>query len=125
MGGRPHRAAEARRILPIRASMSAHYCKDLPGEVGSWVCLLVEVHNFLYLGGKTALGGEVLNDTQRTALESLITSMEEQKILVDLGRIRFDYTREMVAVMEDLAADKVIAWWPTVGEEGIQPAERL
>ena len=51
--------------------------------------------------------------------------MEEQKRLVDLGRIRFDYMREMVAVMEDLDADKVIACWPTVEEEGIQPAERF
>ena len=40
-------------------------------------------------------------------------------------RIRFDYAGEMVAIMEDLEADKVIACWPKIGEAGIQPAERF
>eukprot|EP00435_Cladocopium_sp_Y103_P034828 s532_g9.t1 len=135
-GGRPHRAAEARRVLPIRVSAASHYCGKLPEEVGSWVCLLVEVLNFLYLGGKKIIGGEILNDPQRSALEMLITSVEdflssEQKIPVmaqlksDLGRIRFDYAGEMVAIMEDLQAESVIACWPQVGEAGIQPAERF
>ena len=134
--GRPHRAAEARRVLPIRTSAAAHYCRQLPDEVRSWVCLLVEVLNFIYLGGKRVLGNEILNDPQRTALEGLIRSVEdflevEQKVPVtnrlkdDLGRIRFDYAGEMVAIMEDLDADKVIACWPKVGEAGIQPAERF
>eukprot|EP00435_Cladocopium_sp_Y103_P023053 s2813_g5.t1 len=135
-GGRPHRAAEARRILPIRVSAAEHYCKRLPEEVASWVCLLVEVLNFAYLGGKKILGGEILNDPQRAALEMLILSVEDfsengQRIPVlpnlkdDLGRIRFDYGGEMVSVMEELEADSVIACWPKVGEAGIQPAERF
>ena len=68
--GRPHRATEARRILPIRTSAAAHYCKSLPDEVGLGG-LLVEVLNYVYLGGKKVLGNEILNDPQRTALEGL------------------------------------------------------
>ena len=134
--GRPHRAAEARRILPIRASAAVHYCKRLPEDVSSWVCLLVEILNYMYLGGKRVVGGEILSDPQRSALETLICSVEafletEGKIPVtgklrsDLGRIRFDYSGEMVAVMEDLKADSVIACWPKVGDAGIQPAEKF
>eukprot|EP00435_Cladocopium_sp_Y103_P072435 s132_g40.t1 len=134
--GRPHRAAEARRILPIRVSAAAHYCKRLPEDVSSWVCLLVEALNFAYLGGKRVLGGEILNDAQRSALEMLITSVEDfkevevrvpslSKLKNDLGRVRFDYSGEMVAIMEDLTADSVIACWPGVGEAGIQPAEKF
>ena len=134
--GRPHRAAEARRILPLRVSAAEHYCRQLPEEVCSWVCLMVEVLNFLYLGGKKILGGEILNDPQRLALEGLIRSVEDfletearvpvaKSLRNDLGRIRFDYTGEIVAVMEELDADSVIACWPKVGEAGIQPAEKF
>eukprot|EP00435_Cladocopium_sp_Y103_P021347 s4041_g5.t1 len=133
-GGRPHRAAEARRVLPMRISAAEHYCRKLPEEVSSWVCLLVQILNHVYLGGKRVLGGEILNDPQRAALEMLILSVEdfmeeEQKIPPiaqlrdDLGRIRFDYGGEMVAIMEELDADSVIACWPKEGEAGIQPAE--
>eukprot|EP00435_Cladocopium_sp_Y103_P042417 s906_g11.t1 len=66
----------------------------------------------------------------------LITSVEDfkevevripalSKLKHDLGRVRFDYSGEMVAVMEDLTADSVIACWPGVGEAGIQPAEKF
>lgn len=134
--GRPHRAAEARRLLPLRVSAAAHYCRQLSEEVSSWVCLMVEVLNFLYLGGKRIIGGEILTDPQRTALECLIRSVEDfletevrvpamESLRSDLGRIRFDYTGEIVAVMEELNAESVIACWPKVGEAGIQPAERF
>lgn len=134
--GRPHRTAEVRRILPIRIAAVTQYCSSLRGEVASWVCLLVEVLNFMYLGGKKIVGAEVLNEAQRSALEMLILSVEdfleeEQKVpslnrlKSDLGRLRFDYAGEVVAVMEDLKAESVIACWPKVGEAGIQPAEKF
>eukprot|EP00435_Cladocopium_sp_Y103_P067422 s217_g30.t1 len=134
--GRPHKAAEARRVLPIRSSAAAHYCQRLHEEVASWVVLLVEVLNFMYLGGKRIIGGEILNDAQRSALEMLILSVEDYleeekkvpplgRLRSDLGRIRFDYSGEVVAVMEDINAASVIACWPKVGEAGIQPAERF
>ena len=131
--GRPHRAAEARRILPFRVSAVAHYCRQLPEEVASWVCMIAEVLNFLYLGGKKVLGGEILTEAQRSALEGITQSVEdfletEERIPVsgqlrsDLGRIRFDYAGDMVAVMEELEADKVIACWPPVGQPLDKPA---
>lgn len=43
----------------------------------------------------------------------------------NLGRVKFSYTGEIVAVMEDIDADSVIACWPKPGEAGIQPAERF
>ena len=43
----------------------------------------------------------------------------------NLGRVRFDYSSEIVQVMEDLEATSVIACWPKPGEAGIQPAEKF
>lgn len=82
--GRPRRAAEARRLLPLCASAAEKYCSELPTAVASWVCLLVETFNHMYVGGKKIEASETLPDVQEGALDGLI----------------LDYAGEIVAVME-------------------------
>eukprot|EP00438_Fugacium_kawagutii_P011545 Skav230153 [mRNA] locus=scaffold1301:548939:552297:- [translate_table: standard] len=69
--GRPHRAAEARRVLPMRLTSVETYCKKMPSRVATWVCAIVEVLNHLYAGGKRILGVEQLSQLQEEALDEL------------------------------------------------------
>lgn len=103
--GEPHRTAEVRRLLPVHRGAVRHYCSKLPGNVGSWVCLMVDVLNHMYLGGKRVMGRKVLSDSQRCALEMLILEVENfvekesavkryEELWHDLGRVRFDYSGE-------------------------------
>ena len=134
--GGSHRVAEPNRILPIRREAARRYCKDLSREVQKWVILAIDALNFMYLGGAKKIGPEVLSKPQRKTLEMVIGNVEyfvhhqtqqktKEQLQVDLGRVRFDYSGEPVAVMEDLDAASVIACWPKPGEAGIQPAARF
>ena len=134
--GRSHRTAESKRLLPLNRKAVRRYCSKLAPEVCSWVVMLVDVLNHLYLQGKKVIGIEVLSEPQRTTLETLIESVEyfvarelevktAEELRSDLGRIRFDYSGEPVAIMEDLVAKDVIPCWPKPGQAGIQPASKF
>ena len=134
--GGSHRVAEPNRLLPIRREAVEKYCERLGVEVQRWVLLSVDALNFMYLGGQKKIGGEILSEPQRKTLEMIIDNVEffmthetplksKEHLQYDLGRVRFDYSGEPVAIMEELEAASVIACWPKPGEAGIQPAAKF
>ena len=97
---------------------------------------MVEVLNHLYLGGTKVKASPTLNSAQRESLDGLVDDAEHflslemtiptlPELIENLGKVRFDYSGEIVQVMEDLEAESVISCWPKPGEVGIQPAERF
>ena len=69
------------------------------------------------------LDGLVEDAEHFLAHEQVVPELKE--LSGNLSRVRFDYSGEIVQVMEDLEGSSVIACWPKSGEAGIQPAEKF